>query len=177
VDRGAHPRSPGSRRARPRSGDPVIIPRVSSGSTALRALAIELMTLALIFAITSSAPTPTQASTGFVSAHGSRPDSPGIYRDIPRPGDLADAALYAKRLFHNPKRAAMLHIRRADSPFAQFVVLFRGWLRSNPEEANRYQQVKRRLAEHHAGDGDYDDYTRNESAFFDETNDEMQTWA
>jgi hypothetical protein len=43
--------------------------------------------------------------------------------------------------------------------------------------ANRYQQVKRRLAEHHAGDGDYDDYTRSKSAFFDETNDEMQTWA
>jgi GrpB-like predicted nucleotidyltransferase (UPF0157 family) len=58
------------------------------------------------------------ASTGFIPAHGARPDSPGVYRDIPRPGDPTDAALYAKRLFHDPKRAAILHIRRADSPFA-----------------------------------------------------------
>ncbi len=117
------------------------------------------------------------ASTGFIPAYGARPDSPGVYRDVPRPGDSIDAALYAKRLFHDPKRAAILHIRRTDSPFAQFVVLFRDWLRSNPGQANRYQQIKRRLAEHHAGDGDYDDYTRSKSAFFDETNDEMQAWA
>jgi GrpB-like predicted nucleotidyltransferase (UPF0157 family) len=117
------------------------------------------------------------ASTGFVPAHGARPDSPGVYRDIPRPGGPAEAALYEKRLFHDPERAAILHIRRIDSPFAQFVVLFRDWLRSNPEQANRYQQVKRRLAERHAGDEDYDDYTRSKTAFFDDTNDQMQAWA
>lgn len=117
------------------------------------------------------------ASTGFVPAQGARPDSPGVYQDIPRPGDPTDAALYEKRLFHDPERAAILHIRRADSPFAQFVVLFRDWLRSNPEQADRYQQTKRRLAEQHAGDRDYDDYTRSKSAFFDQTNDEMHAWA
>jgi GrpB-like predicted nucleotidyltransferase (UPF0157 family) len=117
------------------------------------------------------------AATGFVPARGARPDSPGVYRDTPRPGDPTDAALYEKRLFHDPEHAAILHIRRADSPFAEFVVLFRDWLRGNPEQADRYQQTKRRLAERHTGDGDYDDYTRSKSAFFDRTDDEMRAWA
>jgi GrpB-like predicted nucleotidyltransferase (UPF0157 family) len=116
------------------------------------------------------------ASTGLVPAQGARPDSPGVYRDTPRPGDPTDAALYEKRLFHDPERATILHIRRADSPFAQFVVHFRDWLRSNPEQANLYQQTKRRLAGQHAGDADYDDYTRSKSAFFDRTGDEMRAW-
>jgi GrpB-like predicted nucleotidyltransferase (UPF0157 family) len=117
------------------------------------------------------------AAAGFVPARGARPDSPGVYRDTPRPGDPTDAALYEKRLFHDPERAAILHIRRADSPFAQFVVLFRDWLRGNPEQADRYQRTKRHLAERHAGDGDYDDYTRSKSAFFDRTDGEMRAWA
>jgi GrpB-like predicted nucleotidyltransferase (UPF0157 family) len=117
------------------------------------------------------------ASTGFLPARGSRPDSPGVYRDTPRPGDPVDDELYEKRLFYDRTRAAILHIRRTDSPFARFVVVFRDWLRSNPEQVIRYQQTKRRLAEEHAGDSDYDDYTRAKSAFFNETNDEMRAWA
>ena len=117
------------------------------------------------------------ASTGFVPAPGSRADSPGVHRDTPRPGDPTDTALYEKRLFHDPARAAILHVRRADSPFAHFVVLFRDWLRSNPEQADVYQQVKRRLAAQHAGDGDADDYTRSKTAFFDETDEAMRAWA
>ncbi|QYN34869.1 GrpB family protein [Pseudonocardia sp. DSM 110487] len=117
------------------------------------------------------------APTGFVSAQGARPDSPGVYRDTPRPADPTDPTLYEKRLFHDPARAAILHIRRADSPFAQFVVVFRDWLRSNPVQAGIYEEAKRRLATQHASDRDYDDYTRSKSAFFDETNDEMRSWA
>jgi GrpB-like predicted nucleotidyltransferase (UPF0157 family) len=119
------------------------------------------------------------APTGFVPAPGSRPDSPGVHRDNPRPGDPTDPALYEKRLFHAPSRAAILHVRRADSPFARFVVLFRDWLRSDPDAADRYEQLKRRLAAQHAGDGngDADDYTRSKTAFFDGTDDEMRAWA
>jgi GrpB-like predicted nucleotidyltransferase (UPF0157 family) len=115
--------------------------------------------------------------TGFVPEQGARPDSPGVYRDTPRPGDPTDGALYEKRLFHDPIRAVVLHVRRADSPFADFVVTFRDWLRGNRDQANLYQRTKRRLAEVHAVDGDYDDYTRSKSAFFNETNDEMRAWA
>ncbi|OLT01053.1 hypothetical protein BJF90_33260 [Pseudonocardia sp. CNS-004] len=38
-------------------------------------------------------------------------------------------------------------------------------------------QLKRRPAELHTGDGDYDDDTRSKTAFFDRTNAEMWTWA
>ncbi|KAA9166141.1 GrpB family protein [Amycolatopsis acidicola] len=117
------------------------------------------------------------APTGFVPAHGARPDSPGVYRDTPRPGDPTDDELYTKRLFHDPRRAAILHIRRLDSPFGRFVVTFRDWLRSNPEQAARYEAIKRRLAEQHAEASDYDDYTRAKSAFFNETDGEMRAWA
>ena len=117
------------------------------------------------------------ASTGFVPAQGARPDSPGVHRDIPRPGDPTDASLYEKRLFHDPERAAILHIRRADSPFAQFVVLFRDWLRCHPEQARRYAETKRRLARQFAGAEDYDDYTRAKSAFLDDTDHRMREWA
>jgi GrpB-like predicted nucleotidyltransferase (UPF0157 family) len=117
------------------------------------------------------------APTGFSPAQGARPDSPGVYRDTPRPGDPTDAELYEKRLFHDPERAAILHIRHADSPFAEFVVLFRDWLRGNPEQALRYEETKRHLAGQHARDGDYDDYTRSKSAFFDETDEQMRAWA
>ena len=90
--------------------------------------------------------------TPFVPAHGARPDSPGVHRDIPRPGDATDAALYEKRLFHAPSEAAILHIRRTDFPFAQFVVEFRDWLRHHPDQAGRYEQLKRTLATQHADD-------------------------
>ncbi|SFP86322.1 dephospho-CoA kinase [Amycolatopsis arida] len=108
------------------------------------------------------------APTGFVPAPGARPDSPGVHHDTPRPGDRTDAVLYEKRLFHAPDQAAILHIRRIDSPFAAFVVHFRDWLRQHPDQAHRYELLKRTLAVKHAGDPDYDDYTRGKSSFFDE---------
>ncbi|WP_330257366.1 GrpB family protein [Nocardia sp. NBC_00565] len=100
------------------------------------------------------------AQTGFEPAPGARADSPGVYRDIPRPDHSARAELHEKRLFRSPEQAAILHIRRVDSPFAEFVVLVRDWLRAHPDEARRYAAHKRALAAHHAADPDYDDYTR-----------------
>lgn len=117
------------------------------------------------------------ASTDFEPAHGSRPDSPGVYRDTPRPGDEDAAGLHDKRLFHAPERAAILHLRRTDSPFAEFVVAFRDWLRHHPDQAHRYERLKRDLAEQHVNDQDYDDYTRAKSAFFDEIEPHMRAWA
>lgn len=116
-------------------------------------------------------------STNFVPAHGARPDSPGVYRDTPRPGDEDAAELHDKRLFHAPGQAAILHIRRTDSPFAEFVVMFRDWLRHHPHQARRYEQLKRGLAEQRATDHDYDDYTRAKSSFFDEIEPHMRAWA
>jgi GrpB-like predicted nucleotidyltransferase (UPF0157 family) len=117
------------------------------------------------------------APTPFVPAHGARPDSPGVHRDARRPGDQADDAAYEKRLFHSPEEGAILHVRRADSPFARFVVDFRDWLRCHPEQARRYEQVKRGLAAEHAGGQDYDDYTRAKTAFFTEIGPQLRDWA
>jgi dephospho-CoA kinase len=121
--------------------------------------------------------TDVLAPTPFIPAQGARADSPGVHRDIPRPGDPVDAALYEKRLFHSPADPAILHIRRADSPFAQFVVDFRDWLRQRPDQARRYEQVKRDLAREHAGDPDYDDYTRAKSTFLNEIQPQLRDWA
>ncbi|WP_285640516.1 GrpB family protein [Lentzea sp. NBRC 102530] len=115
------------------------------------------------------------ASTPFVPALGSRPDSPGVHRDARRPGEHADA-VYEKRLFHIPD-SAILHVRRADSPFARFVVDFRDWLRAHPGQAVRYERIKRDLAGVHAGAADYDDYTRAKTAFFTEIGPELTRWA
>lgn len=115
--------------------------------------------------------------TCFEVADGSRPDSPGVYRDIPRPGDTTPAELYRKRLFHSPLHEAILHVRLAGSPFAAFVVEFRDWLRAHPAEARRYEELKRLVADRHAGDPDYDDYTRAKSTYFDEIQPRLRAWA
>lgn len=121
--------------------------------------------------------TDVLARTPFVPATGARPDSPGVHRDIPRPGDPVEAALYEKRLFHAPGEPAILHLRLAGSPFARFVVEFRDWLRHHPDEVRRYEQLKRALAQQHAGTPDYDDYTRAKTAYFDKIQPHLRRWA
>lgn len=116
-------------------------------------------------------------SVDFEIAQGSRPDSPGVHRDIPRPGDTASEVAYRKRLFHSPERGSILHVRLSESPFAEFVVVFRDWLRAHPDEAETYAKMKRRTAELHADDADYDDYTRDKTAYFDEIEPRMWEWA
>ncbi|WVH82439.1 hypothetical protein V1227_06690 [Lentzea sp. DG1S-22] len=41
----------------------------------------------------------------------------------------------------------------------------------------RYEQVKRRLADEHAGASDYDDYTRAKTAFFGEVQPRLREWS
>ncbi|GLZ30391.1 hypothetical protein Lesp02_25800 [Lentzea sp. NBRC 105346] len=88
---------------------------------------------------------PLLAGAGFERAHGSRPDSPGVRRDNPRGTEQVP-----------------------DSPFGRYTVRFRDWLIANPDQRARYQELKIALAETHADDPDYDDYTRAKTAFFDE---------
>lgn len=121
------------------------------------------------------------AAAGFTRALGARPDSPGVAFDTPRPGAPTHPALYAKQLFHRVAQGAdpeiILHVRRADSPFAAFVATFRDWLAADPANAARYCAVKRELADVHGGDADYDDYTRAKGAFFDEIQPELDAFA
>lgn len=101
-----------------------------------------------------------------------------MHFDIPRhPYPPADLAQHAKVLLQRPADPnapeIILHVRRADSPFADFVLAFRDWLRASPDNARRYEAVKRTLADRHADASDYDDYTRGKTAFLDEAQAEM----
>ena len=106
---------------------------------------------------------------GFVLAPGARADSPGVTADTPRPGSDADPSKHAKLLFHRPatehEPEIILHVRRQDSPFADFVVAFRDWLRDDARAAESYERVKRELAGRFEGAADYDDYTRAKAEF------------
>jgi len=117
---------------------------------------------------------------GFSIARGSRPDSPGVYRDIPRPGADPDPARYRKRLLTHSgddgEPPVILHVRLLDSPFAEYVVAFRDWLRAEPAEAAAYEATKRGLAARHAEADDYDDYTRDKTVFLDESQRRMERW-
>ncbi|MGN8025847.1 GrpB family protein [Microbacterium sp. 22242] len=111
------------------------------------------------------------ASCGFRRARGSRPDSPGVDRDVPRPG--TSPAHHEKLLFfreepHPQNPGVILHVRRMDSSFADFVLCFRDWLRSDGSARADYAAHKRALAAEFAGADDYDDYTRAKSVFMDE---------
>jgi dephospho-CoA kinase len=112
---------------------------------------------------------------GYHPATGARPDSPGVHRDLPRGGEDVPDEVWAKRLFVSPDPGApaILHVRRADSPWGRYTVAFRDLLRADPAEAARYARTKTELARRHAGDPDYDDYTRAKTAFFDAIQDRL----
>jgi len=121
------------------------------------------------------------APLGYVLTPGSRPDSPGVHSDARMPADppgTPDAAC-AKRLLvaPDPLVPSVLHLRRSDSPFAAHVVAFRDWLRAHPEGRQRYEDVKRRLETEHAGDEDYDDYTRGKGDLLRELAPVWTAWA
>ncbi|MBP2382337.1 GrpB family protein [Brachybacterium sacelli] len=114
---------------------------------------------------------------GYVRARGARPDSPGVYRDIPRGSEVVDDAVWEKSIFvHRPDRV-IVHVRRSDSPWGRYAVWFRDWLRAHPGQRDRYEATKRRLSEENAGKDDYDVYTRAKTEFFDEVQAEFERWA
>lgn len=140
------------------------------GSTAVPGLAAKASIDLQVRAPALPEPTALDAALaplGWVPALGSRPDSPGVFRDIPAPGDTEPEEVWAKRLFtsSNPARPAILHVRLSASPFGRRTIAFRDRLRVEPDLRASYEELKRQLAAAHAGDRDYDDYTRGKSAF------------
>lgn len=161
--------------------DPFVVEHI--GSTAVPGLAAK----PIVDLQVRTAPLPSEAaleaalgSLGFSIARGSRPDSPGVYRDIPRPGADTHPERYRKRLLTHPgadgEPPVILHVRRLDSPFAAYVVAFRDWLRAVPAEAAAYGATKRRLAARHTDAEDYDDYTRDKTEFLDAAQPRMERW-
>jgi len=120
---------------------------------------------------------PRLGPLGFERARGARPDSPGVDRDIPRGDEVLPDEVWEKRLYVARERSVILHLRRSDSPWGRYTVLFREWLRARPEARQRYELTKRALSEQNVGKPDYDEYTRAKTAFLDEVQPEFTTWA
>ncbi|KTR95866.1 hypothetical protein NS220_04580 [Microbacterium testaceum] len=114
---------------------------------------------------------------GYMRARGSRPNSAGVDRDLPRGSVEVDPRVWEKHLLWNEDAQAILHVRRADSPWGLYTVWFRDWLRANPDARSHYEAVKRNLSAQQIGKADYDDYTRAKTAFFDEVQGEFEAWA
>ncbi|BAJ74287.1 uncharacterized conserved protein [Microbacterium testaceum StLB037] len=117
------------------------------------------------------------APRGYVRARGSRPDSPGVDRDLPRGRIEVDDVVWEKRLYWHEDAQAILHVRRFDSPWGRYTVWFRDWLRAHPAERDRYARLKQRLSAQQVGKADYDDYTRAKTVFFDEVQAAFEAWA
>lgn len=120
---------------------------------------------------------PALATIGFLPHAGSRPDSPGVRRDSPRGSEQVPDEVWEKRLFTAESPDSVLHVRRGDSPWGRYTVAFRDWLRAHPDELARYAAMKLSLAREHAGDPDFDDYTRAKTAYFDEVQADFEAWA
>ncbi len=114
---------------------------------------------------------------GFLPHAGSRPDSPGVHRDTPCGSPAVPDEVWEKRLFTAPDPDTVLHVRRIDSPWGHYTVMFRDWLRAHPNEAARYADIKSALAREHANDPDFDDYTRAKTAYFDGVQPRLEHWA
>ena len=155
------------------------------GSTSVPGLvAKRLIDLQVRLAVLPAAAVLDEAllEVGFPPHAGSRPDSPGVHRDTPRGSNQVADEVWEKRLFtadpvDRVLGAAVLHVRRADSPWGRYTVAFRDWLRAHPDEAARYARTKLALASEHAQDPDFDDYTRAKTAYFDEVQPLFERWA
>lgn len=115
-------------------------------------------------------------AAGYLPATGARPDSPGVYRDDVREPGLAPDDAYRKRLYVRPDPGlpSILHVRPLGGPWWSYTVLFRDWLRVDPDARTAYQAMKAAAAAKHAADADYDDYTRAKTAFFDRVRAEFE---
>ncbi|WP_100443911.1 dephospho-CoA kinase [Glycomyces xiaoerkulensis] len=71
----------------------------------------------------------------------------GVAHDEPKP-ERPDVAEWEKRLYGyaDPGNIAHVHFRRIDSPGQRFALLFRDWLRADPEACADYAEAKGELA-------------------------------
>lgn len=86
------------------------------------------------------------------------PYRPAFDADRPKSSD-PDPAHWRKRVHTSadPGRAVNLHVREAGSPGWRYALLFRDWLRAEPDEAAAYEAEKLRLAAAHPTAGEYAD--------------------
>lgn len=114
---------------------------------------------------------------GFVNVQRIVPDAPGVSRDNARTGGDPDE--WSKRLFASvdARARAIVHVRRVGASNARYALLFRDWLRADPEAREEYAVLKTALASAHRDDRDFDDYARAKDHWFDRAQGEMEAWA
>ena len=114
---------------------------------------------------------------GFVNVQRIVPDAPGVSRDNARTG--GDLGEWSKRLFAGVDSAprVIVHVRRIGASNWRYALLFRDWLRANPEAREEYAALKTALAAAHRDDRDFDDYARAKDHWFDRAQGEMEGWA
>ncbi|MEV8263493.1 GrpB family protein [Microbacterium sp. NPDC077057] len=114
---------------------------------------------------------------GFVNVQRIVPDAPGVSRDNARTGGDPDE--WSKRLFASvdARARAIVHVRRVGASNGRYALLFRDWLRADPEARDEYAALKTALASAHRGDRDFDGYARAKDHWFDRAQGEMEAWA
>lgn len=105
------------------------------------------------------------------------PWEPRFTYDTPHAPDL-DQEHWRKRMAvsGDPKRWANVHLRVAGSPGGRAALLFRDWLRVQPEWAADYQAMKERTATEYAGRR-IQDYGEAKEPWMDRAFTEMERWA
>lgn len=105
------------------------------------------------------------------------PAAPDFTRDSPHAPDL-DPEQWRKRMAvsADPKRWANVHLRVDGSAAWRAALLFRDWLRAEPEWVADYQAMKERTAAEYAF-GSISDYATAKEPWFDRAYTEMERWA
>lgn len=108
----------------------------------------------------ADAAAPLLAAAGF-------PPVPGMQCDNPKPPE-SDPALWQKRLHANadPGRPVNLHVRVAGSPGWRYALMFRDWLRDNPDARRLYAGHKADLAARFAGSAGTEAYAGAKEPWF-----------
>jgi dephospho-CoA kinase len=105
------------------------------------------------------------------------PAVPAMTRDTPHAPDL-DPEHWRKRMAAaaDPDRWANVHLRVNGSPGWRSALLFRDWLRAEPEWVAAYQAMKERTAAQFASGG-IPEYADAKEPWFDKAFAEMERWA
>jgi dephospho-CoA kinase len=77
----------------------------------------------------------------------------------------------------DPKRPVNLHVRSVETPAWRLALLFRDFLRANPDERDDYRDVKLRLAEAHAADGTVEAYADEKQEWVNAAFGRAEKWA
>jgi dephospho-CoA kinase len=104
------------------------------------------------------------------------PRHPRIDRDNPKP---PGSPVWPKRVHGSadPGRVVNLHVREVGSPGWRYALLFRDWLRADPDAREEYLRVKRDAAARYAGDPDAARYVEVKEPWFDAASQRAESWA